>query len=78
VPPPLIALVLAVLLLARSSARGVFVVERLLNQNRTALENGCGAAASLALVAASAQMFNLLTPDTGLLHVLVSVLSRSS
>ena len=39
----------------------------------TGLENACGAAVLLALFAASAQMFNLLTPDTGLLHVLVSV-----
>jgi hypothetical protein len=73
VPPPLIALVLAVLLLGSIIRSGVFVVERFLNQNRTGIENASGAAVLLALVAASAQMFNLLTPESGLLHVLVSV-----
>ena len=73
VPPPLVALVLAVLLLGSLIRSGVLVVERLLSQNRTGVENACGGAVVLALVAASAQMFNLLTPDSGLLHVLVSV-----
>jgi hypothetical protein len=73
VPPPLVALVLAVLLVGSLARAGVFGVERLLSQNRTGVENACGGAVLLALVAASAQMFNLLTPDSGLLHVLVSV-----
>ena len=56
----------------RSSARA-FRPERLIGPHRPALENACGAAVLLTLFAASAQIFNLLTPDTGLLHVLVSV-----
>jgi hypothetical protein len=73
VPPPLIALVLAVLLVGSFVRSGVFAIGRLLNQHRRGIENACGAAVLIALVAASAQLFNLLTPDSGLLHVLVSV-----
>ncbi len=73
VPPPLVALVLAVLLMGSLARSGVFAVERLLNQNRSGMQNACGAAVLIALLAASAQIFNLLTPDSGLLHVLVSV-----
>jgi hypothetical protein len=73
VPPPLITLVLAVLLVGSLIRSGVVAPERLLGHRRTGLENTCGAAVLLALAAASAQVFNLLTPDTGLLHVLVGV-----
>ena len=73
VPPPLITLVLAVLLVGSLIRSGVVVPERLLSYRRTGLENACGGAVLLALAAASAQVFNLLTPDTGLLHVLVGV-----
>lgn len=73
VPPPLVALVLAVLLLGSLVRSGVIAHERLLNQRRTGIENACGSAMLLAVFAASAQVFNLLTPDSGLLHVLVSV-----
>jgi hypothetical protein len=73
VPPPLVALILAVLLLGALIRSGVCAPERLLHQHRTAMENASGAAVLLALAAASAQIFNLLTPDTGLLHVLVSL-----
>jgi hypothetical protein len=73
VPPPLITLVLAVLLLGSLIRSGVVVPERLLSHRRTGLENACGGAVLLALAAASAQVFNLLTPDTGLLHVVVGV-----
>ena len=73
VPPPLITLVLAVLLVGSLVRSGVVAPERLLGQRRTGLENACGGAVLLALAAASAQVFNLLTPDTGLLHVLVGV-----
>jgi hypothetical protein len=73
VPPPLVALVLAVLLLGSLVRSGVFSPERLLSHRRTGLEKACGSVVLLALVAASAQVFNLLTPDSGLLHVLVSV-----
>ena len=73
VPPPLITLVLAVLLVGSLIRSGVVVPERLLSHRRTGLENACGGAVLLALAAASAQVFNLLTPDTGLLHVLIGV-----
>jgi len=73
VPPPLVALVLALLLTGSLVRSGVFTPERLLNQRRTGIENACGTVVLLALFGASAQIFNLLTPDSGLLHVLVSV-----
>lgn len=73
VPPPLVALVLAVLLMGSLVRSGVFTPERLLSQRRRGIENACGGAVVLALFGASAQVFNLLTPDSGLLHVLVSV-----
>jgi hypothetical protein len=73
VPPPLVALVLAVLLLGSLVRSGVIAHERLLHQRRTGIENACGSVLLLAVFTASAQVFNLLTPDSGLLHVLVSV-----
>jgi len=73
VPPPLVALVLAVLLLASLIRSGVLGPDRLLNRTRAGLENACGGAILLTLFGASAQVFTLLTPDSGLLHVLVSV-----
>jgi hypothetical protein len=73
VPPPLVTLVLAVLLLASLIRSGVLRPDRLLSPHRTGVENACGAAVLLALFGASAQVFTLLTPDSGLLHVLVSV-----
>lgn len=73
VPPPLVALVLAVLLIGALFRAGAFSLDRLVSQHRRALENASGAAVLLTVFAASAQVFNLLTPDTGLLHVLVSV-----
>jgi hypothetical protein len=72
-PPALVTLVLAVLLIGSLVRSGVFSPDRLLNQHRTGMENASGGAVLLALTAASAQVFNLLTPDSGLLHVLVSV-----
>jgi hypothetical protein len=73
VPPPLISLVLAVLLIAALVRSGACRPDLLLGQHRRAIENASGAAVLLALFAASAQIFTLLTPDSGLLHVLVSV-----
>jgi hypothetical protein len=72
-PPPVISLVLAMLLIAALVRTGTFRSDQLLGQHRRAIENASGAAVLIALFAASAQIFNLLTPDTGLLHVLVSV-----
>jgi hypothetical protein len=73
VPPPLVALVLAVLVLGSLFRANAFSPERLLGPQRLPLENASGVAVLLTLSAASAQVFNLLTPDTGLLHLLVSV-----
>src|SRR5262245_12175626 len=72
-PPPLIALVLAVLLIAALVRSHAIVPERLMHQRRRPLENLSGLVILLTLFAASAQVFNLVTPDRGLLHLLVSV-----
>jgi hypothetical protein len=72
-PPPLVALVLGVLLLGALFRAAVFNPGRLVGPARSGIENVNGAIVLLTLFAASAQIFNLLTPDTGLLHVLVSV-----
>jgi hypothetical protein len=65
--------VLAVLVLGSLLRANAFSPERLLGPQRLALENASGVAVLVTLFAASAQVFNLLTPDTGLLHLLVSV-----
>jgi hypothetical protein len=72
VAPPLISLVLAVLLTGALVNARAIVPERLMNQRRTPLENLSGLVVILTLFAASAQVFHLVTPDTGLLHLLVS------
>jgi hypothetical protein len=72
-PPPLVSLVLAMLLLGSLVQSRVINPERLMNQGRTIPENLSGLAVLLTLFAASAQIFNLVTPETGLLHLLVSV-----
>jgi hypothetical protein len=73
VPPPLVSLVIAVLLLGALVRSRVFTPDRLIGNHRAPLENVSGSVVLLALFAASAQTFNLLTPDSGLLHVLVSL-----
>jgi hypothetical protein len=72
VAPPLIALVLAVLLTGALVNARALVPERLMSQRRTPLENLSGLVVILTLFAASAQVFHLVTPETGLLHLLVS------
>jgi hypothetical protein len=72
-PPPLSSLVLAMLLLGALVRAQVVQPERLMNQARTPLENLSGLFVLLALFGASAQVLNLVTPDSGLLHLLVSV-----
>lgn len=73
VPPGLDALVLAVMLLGSLVRSGVLVPSVFVAAGRTVLENVCGAVVLLTLFAASAQTFNLLTPDQGLLRVFFSV-----
>ena len=63
VPPPLITLVLAVLLLGVMARAGLLVPSGLLGDHRTGLENANGVVVLLSLFAASAQLFTCLTPD---------------
>lgn len=73
VPPPLIHLVLAVLLISVLVRSGVFAPERLMNQDRGTLANLSGVAVLATLFGASAQVLHALTPDAGLLHLLFVV-----
>jgi len=72
-PPPASALVLAVLTIGALARSRALVLERFLHHTRSPLENVSGAVAIATLLAASAQAFSIVTPDTGLLHVIVSV-----
>jgi hypothetical protein len=67
VPPSLMALVLGVLLIATLVRAGALDPLRLVGKRRSALENISGAIVLVSLLLASAQMFMLLTPVTGLL-----------
>ena len=66
-PPSLMSLVLAVGLLAVLVRSGALVPDRLVAERRSALENSSGVFVLAALVAASAQVFSLVTPAAGLL-----------
>ena len=72
-PPALIALLQALLLVSALVRAGALAPERLMNGRRTALDNISGAVVLLSLFAATAQVFNTLTPEAGLLHVIFSV-----
>ena len=67
VPPSLVSLVLAVVLLAALVRSGALQPGRLVNDARTPLENCSGAVLLVALLAATAQVFTLVTPAAGLL-----------
>jgi hypothetical protein len=73
VPPPLITLVLAVLLVGVMVRAGLLVPSALLGDQRTGLENASGAVVVLTLFAASAQLFTCLTPDVGVLRLLFNL-----
>jgi hypothetical protein len=73
IPPPVGALVLAVLAIGALIRSRALIVERFLHPRRSGLENVSGAIVILTLFAAAAQAFNVVTPDAGLLHLLVSV-----
>jgi hypothetical protein len=73
VPPPLIALVLAVLLLGVMVRAGLLVPSALMGDHRTGLENASGAVVMLTLFVASAQLFTCLTPDAGILRLLFNL-----
>jgi hypothetical protein len=72
VPPPLFTLVLAVLVIAALIRTATLVPSALLHASRGPLANANGVCVMLTLFAASAQLFNLLTPRTGLPLVIVS------
>jgi hypothetical protein len=67
VPPPLMALVLAVVLLAALHRSGALDPARLIHPSRTGLANASGAVIVGALGAAAAQTIAALTPEAGLL-----------
>jgi hypothetical protein len=71
--PPLVALVLGLLLVGVLARGGVLLPDLLVNGGRTPLENANGVVVLATLFSASAQVFNLLTPETGLLHLLFAV-----
>ena len=72
VPPPLMSLVLGLLLMGCLARAHVIVPEHLMNSRRSAAANFSGLVVLLSLFAACTQIFNLLTPDTGLLHLIFS------
>jgi hypothetical protein len=73
VPPALDALALALILVGSLARTRVLVPEALMAADRGAVANVCGAVVLLTLFAASAQIFNLLTPGRGLLHAIFAV-----
>jgi hypothetical protein len=73
IPPSVVSLVLAMALLAALMRARVLAPERLMNSGRSPLENVSGAVVLGALFAGSAQVFNLLTPERGLLFVVFSL-----
>ncbi len=73
VPPSIVALMLAAALIGALVRAGALAPERLLHADRSPLENLSGAIVLLTLFGASAQMFNLLTPERGLLFAIFSV-----
>lgn len=66
VPPPLFALVLAVLLFAVLIRGGVLAPDRLLNAQRPPLANLNGLVVILTTYFGSTQLFNLIIPESGL------------
>jgi hypothetical protein len=72
-PPPLFTLVLAMLLMGVLVRGGVLAPERLMGVARSPLANLGGAVVLFALFFASAQLFNSVTPERGLLHLVFDV-----
>jgi hypothetical protein len=73
VPPSAGALIVGVLTVGALTRSRALVLERFLHQSRTPLENATGALVVATLLAAAAQAFSIVTPDTGLLHLIVGV-----
>jgi hypothetical protein len=72
-PPSLMALVLALLLLGALVRTGTLVPELLLRPDRAALPNASGLLVVLTLFVAAAQVFNTTTPEAGFLQFIVNV-----
>lgn len=70
VDPPLAALVLGLLLIASLVRAGVFRPGVFMHGSRSGIENVSGAIVLVTLYGASAQVFHLVTPERGLLHLL--------
>jgi hypothetical protein len=70
VAPPLMALVLGLLAVASLVRAGALRPETFMHAGRAGLENVSGAVVLLSLYAASAQVFHLVIPERGLLHLL--------
>ena len=70
VPPPLIAIVVGLLTLAALIQAAVLEPRDFIGAHRKPPERTSGVVVLLALGAASVQVFTLLTPDRGLLHLL--------
>jgi hypothetical protein len=73
VPAPLISLVLAVMLLSALVRAGAVTPAMIVSAERTAVENISGLIVLITLFAAAAQVFTLVTPEHGLLHVVFSI-----
>jgi hypothetical protein len=73
VPPPLMALVLAVVLIAALYRSGALDPARLIHPARSGLANASGAAIVVTLGAAAAQTIAALTPDAGVLALVFDV-----
>ena len=73
VPPPLFALVLGVMLFAVLVRGRVLAPDRLMHVSRSPLENLNGLVVILSTFFAATQVFNLVTPETGLPFLLFNV-----
>lgn len=73
VPPPLVTLILSVLLLSLFVRAGLIELRRWISSDHPALENVSHALTLLALFFASAQAFNSVLPERGLLFWLFSL-----
>ena len=74
VPPPVFALVLAMMLFGVLVRGRVLAPDRLMSASRSPLENLNGLVVILSTFFAAAQIFNLVTPETGLPFLLFNVL----
>jgi len=72
-PPPLYALVLGLLLFGVLARTGTLVLHRLMNGKRATVANLNGLLVMLTTFLASAQVFNLVTPESGLPRLLFDV-----